>query len=307
LIEIDRRMLVGVVILLIIVPILVAPRSRVEIRQPPTPDRVATAVISALQSENEDLGTQIAQVDPGRRPLSLGSDSETIRRKMQLSPTSWRTIRARGIEINLAFEAETTTEIEEVIDQRERRFRVGSGPVDQRNDLLQVSDGTTLLLVNPLTGWVQSTPLPAVAFSPFDAGDTVGSGPKDHALNLVIHSSLNPLIFPVGLSQQGGFYQGLRLEESVGRLALVTRWIPGNALLDSRQLWIDAQTGIVLRMMTFEGIDESAPLEDIALTSLELDVPLPPSLFDLDAIEAEVARSAPTQTDGSPAPDLPTP
>lgn len=290
-VEIDRRILIGALLLLILVPVLIAPRSRIELRQPPTPDLVATALISALQNENEELATQVAQFDPSRRPLTVQSDSETIRRKLQLSFTNWRTISLEGLVLDPTEESEAAIQVDEMIDQPRRRFRVSSGPVDEQSELLQVSDGSTLLLANLNTGLVHSNPLPAAAFTAFDAGDTSGSGPEDHPLNLVIHSPLNALVFPIGLSQQGGFFQGLRTEETAGRLALVTRWMPGDALRDSRRLWIDVQTGVVLRMTIFDGINESRPLEDIVLTRVDYEVPLPPSLFDIDVIRAQVERT----------------
>lgn len=291
-VEIDRRILLGAVLILVLVPILIAPRTQVEVKQPPTPDLLATAVISALQSENDELATQVAQLDPARRPLSMESDSETIRRKLQLSFTNWRTIQLEGLVLNPTEESGSSLRVDELIDQPRRRFRVSSGPVDETTELLQVSDGSTLLLANVNTGLVQSNPLPAAVFSSLDPIDSSNSGPQDHPLNLVIHSPLNEMVLPVGLSQQGGYYQGLRMEEVAGRLALVVRWVPGDALRDSRRLWIDAQTGVVLRSATFGTLGDVSPIEDIVLTSVAFDVPLQPSLFDLESIRADVERMA---------------
>jgi DNA-directed RNA polymerase specialized sigma24 family protein len=123
--------------------------------------------------------------------------------------------------------------------------------------------------------------------------------------SLLPASPLRQMVFPASspwASRQGSF-RGVRNDEQAGREAVVFDWINADGSREAR-LWLDAQTGMILRSQTFGGDDFQTLINESLLTSLELERSQPPPAL---ITGAQLGQPQPISADPAFAALLPTP
>ncbi len=196
----------------------------------------------------------IVTEDPITKPLTMETLPEVIRLKLLFSHTLWQTLWMDGVVIwNPPVGQDGPTQVfrEQVwVDQPAGRFRRLSGSVEGDVSTAWISDGQTILQLDPVSGQSQSYPLPPFAgqvfHPPLEASDTV----TPHPLDGTIGSPFSSLIFPTGLAQREGTFQPVGMEIVAGRLTLVVDWFRTLQERPSRY-WLEVDTAVVLRAQDY--------------------------------------------------------
>jgi DNA-directed RNA polymerase specialized sigma24 family protein len=98
---------------------------------------------------------------------------------------------------------------------------------------------------------------------------------------LLVTPSLRSMVYPASSSwaTQNGSFKALKSEKVAGRETIVADW---STLQGQRQarLWVDASTGLILRLQTFGGPDGQAMLSEGVATEIQYDQSYPPSRLD---------------------------
>ena len=251
----------------------------------PTPDLAGTGTMQALQDQNAPLGTAVASPGPSVQSLSMESSSDAIQQEMLQSASKWKTIwldgtiaegvgGAGGVPEQLAHQ-------QVWIDQSPARFRFLSGPVDGKAQKFKVSDGNSILEMDIPSGGTQMQPMPqgvAGQFVPRLPPGTASPNP----VWAMLGEPLAQLAFPSDLAQNVGTFEPLAMERVAGRETLVVEWTYIDNHLPSWRLWLDVQTGVILKMQDFgKGGGDQVQSEDV-VTKVQYDIPaLPDALFSV--------------------------
>ncbi len=128
--------------------------------------------------------------------------------------------------------------------------------------------------------------------------------------SLVPDGPLRQMVFPASspwATRQGSF-RGIKTEQQAGRETIVYDWINADGDREAR-LWLDNQTGIILRSQIFTGDDNQTLIDESLITTLELERGQPPPALITGArldhagpVSADPAFAAlqPTPTPASP-------
>ncbi len=252
----------------------------VTVYQTPTADISAQSTVSALQQENAALSTAVATLDPISQPLTLTSTSEQIRQKMLRSATFWKTIWLDGTLSNIT--SGVTTREQVWLDQPGARFRLVSGPQNGEAAFLKVSDGATILEFDLNTGSRQTSTLAPGVAGQFVPQYTPGMA-SPNPLGGQIGSSLAWMAFSSDYAQNEGTFTPLRMEQWIGREALVVDWSYAGNPLPSWRIWLDADTGIMLKRQEFGKSGGETLQAEYVVNQLAFDPPnLPDDLFNVN-------------------------
>lgn len=195
---------------------------------------------------------------------------------MLFSHARWQSLWADVIVTNyLGDEAHT------VIDQIRTQIwlqqpasgRVLSGPANGTPERMWVSDGLAMqedggeiLNVGPVTLGDFSPPFAVDSVTPHPYGGMMGTMTAD-------------FILPTGLGQRSGEYRLVGRESWAGRDTLVTEYYryPNDPVLE--RLWVDADTGVILRYASF-GKPGGGPLSiELQVQAIQYDLPISPEFF----------------------------
>jgi hypothetical protein len=215
----------------------------VSVYQTPTPDAAPQATMVALQQQNAALATAVVTLAPGARPLGPDSSSDDIKQKMLHSAENWSVIWADGFLMNMG----QLTHEQVWVDQRAARFRMLSGPQDGSAELFKVSDEQNMLEFDLKTGQRQVSGLPDGVAGQFVPPETPGTA-YPNPIGSQLGSRLAGMVFSADYAQNEGSYKILRTEQLVGRETLVVEWTYIQNTLPSWRLWLDVNTGIILKM-----------------------------------------------------------
>jgi len=197
--------------------------------------------------------------------LSARTDSETIRQRLVESAGLWRTLWLQA----------------EALDYGPAGY-VGP-PVGYRLQGWVQQPGQSLELAGSLDGQINRVNL-------------VEGGRKYHSLGgatplyveawqegdpLLQDETLNRLAFPsIGpWMQPGGTFVAVESDTTADRRTLVADWYHPNGERVYR-LWLDARTGVLLRVQHYGGGDGLTLLGDVLVTAASFDAVLPEALFD---------------------------
>jgi len=259
----------------------------ISLERTPTPDLGMTATIDALQ-------TQVSALDLLNSPLTLGSDPETIRRKMLYSHNLWQQV---WVDAKLtSYDMDGITFLQSNhhqvwVDQPTGRFRLLSAPLDQAAVDCTVSDGQRGLTMNLETGHTESFTAPQIqGFTPPEAvTDTIYTHPLDGTLG----TPLSAALFPAGLAQRGGSYNPISVEVTAGRTAVVVDWQLSDQGGRIDRFWIDADTGIILRWQNFGKSGGELVTVEYVINTINYNVSFPDELFQVPPTSIPVfARDA---------------
>jgi len=255
----------------------------VELERTPTPD-LSTAVVAALEQQNQALNARVATLAAPRDDLlTVESDSESIRRKLLFSASRWSTIWADA-GVNTYPDAgqpeqAQTQRVQLWASQDDGRFRLVWSDSPAQVDGAEVSDGQTVRRLDVSTGQISGETLPAAARQVFIPPEAVGDSVVDHPLARAINSPLADQLFSSLFGQRRGVFTAQTLDVIAGRDALVVDWAPPQGSRVDR-LWVDVQTGVVLRWQNFGKTGGERIEQDIIVNAIQYDAEFPSELFD---------------------------
>jgi hypothetical protein len=194
--------------------------------------------------------------------LTVDSTSDQIQQVMLSSATKWQSLWMDGTVIVYAPDGTFVGSSREQvwIDQAASRFRILSGAVDGSPEMLKACDGAAIIEMNPATGSSQGIPLPDFArvsgyVPPLEEGAA-----HPNPLWGQIGTPLSQLAFSSDFAQNQGTFRSVVIEPVAGREALVVEWTFTANSQPSWKLWLDTQTGVILKMQEY-GKDGSQILQ----------------------------------------------
>lgn len=215
----------------------------------------------------------------GPTPRPLSGDELSIEQLMLKSHTFWSTLEAEGEILSSLTPGATSPTIREHIQvwvRQPAQFRTFVRPAAGGPVRMTVSDGKSIRYD---TGELSELP-PAMSepfIPPPGPSDTITSHPLEGSLG----SPIAALIFPAGLAQRDGEYKVIGKDTLAGRTATIVEWsyIPGQ-LVD--RLWVDEQTGILLRQQNFGKQSSNTPVNEMIITRIVFDPDIPVETFTID-------------------------
>jgi len=265
---------------------------QVSLDRTPTPDLAGTGTVQALQIQNARLGTAVASLGPSVQSLSMESSSDAIQQKMLQSASTWKTIFLDGTITESVGGTggipEQVTHQQVWIDQSTARFRFLSGPVDGNAQRFKVSDGNSILEMDIPSGGTQMQPMPQGVAGQFVPGLTPGMASPNPIWGK-LGEPLAELAFPSDMAQNEGTFKPLSVDRIAGRETLVVEWTYINNQMPSWRVWLDVQTGVILKMQDFgKGGGDQVQSEEV-ITQVQYDIPaLPDDLFSVTPASAPV-------------------
>lgn len=220
-------------------------------------------------------------VTPAGPPLSMDSSSEAIRQKMLYSALNWRSIWLDGIFKDLTVNPTHKAVREQYwIVQSCACFRFLTGPTDGKAETFTASDGKSKMKMNITSGETQTSAMPQGIAGPFvpapgaslpnPIGEQVDAWERNQgagAINMIFSSYWGEVTW--------GNFKPLGLEMVAGRPALQVDFI-GNTTM-----WVDVQTGVILKQQYF-GEGGGSMVGEYIVTKLQYDIPnLPDELFSV--------------------------
>ncbi len=213
-----------------------------------TPDLNTTATVGALQTQNAQLATRIATLNPVSAALTMDSSSEAIRQKMQASSTLWRTIFVDGTITWYPPDGgsgpQQVFHEQDWMDYPNHRFRALVGPAGSPAETFKACDGATLLETDLKTGQSQVRPLPEFARQ-------LPSSPGQDMLWSQIGTPLAEIVLSASYSGTGGLFKPLETETIAGRQTLVVDWTREGNSQHSFRAWVDVEMGVILKFQEF--------------------------------------------------------
>lgn len=209
------------------------------------------------------------------------ADGQALRQLMLFSHTYWRNLWADGWVVLYAGDGSTdpvqVTHTQLWVEQP-AKARVVSGPQTSPQNLL-VSDGLGYSMDH---GPVQELPFGiGQAFNPPTIlSDTI----QPYPLAGMLGTPLSDMAFPTALAQRGGEFQIIGQEQTAGRTAIVALWSfqPGGPVVD--RMWVDAQTGILLRWINYSKPGGSYIASEKYFSDVVIDMPLPEAAFAVGSL-----------------------
>lgn len=116
---------------------------------------------------------------------------------------------------------------------------------------------------------------------PTSLGDVIGMRSVSHPLRAVMPVPSAEYLYPVGLAQRGGHFELLGTEEIAGRATLYVEWTHSTPNTLRQLLWIDEETGIVLKSKGYVGNELNILYEEFETTSIQVNPSLTPADFDV--------------------------
>jgi hypothetical protein len=214
-------------------------------------------------------------------PSSNLSDGESVRLFMLSSHTRWQSLWADA-QIDDYGTAGSTTPVQsthlQVWIAQPAQFRVLSGPAGGAPTDILVSDGNNL---RQQGGTI--SPLPPSVREPFSPPTTLSDTVYPHPLGGMLGTPLGDLLYPAGLAQRQGTYQVIGHDMAAGREAVLLDWsyTPG-AVAD--RLWVDAETGVLLRMQNFGKGGQQGLQTDYSINQIIFNESFPVSVFLVNSL-----------------------
>jgi hypothetical protein len=245
-----------------------------------------TLEVSIYRTPSPDPLVAAPTLTPAQSPLSMDSSSETIRQKMLHSALNWRSIWLDGIvTTNLANPPEIVHQ-QVWIDPLQARFRFLSGPAGGDATNFKVSDGISILAMDIASGQTQMSAMPdgtAGQFVPELVPDSASPNPLWGQMG----ERLAGMAFPSDYAQNQGVFKPFGIELVAERQALAVEWTYIKNTHPSWRMWLDVQTGVILKMQDFGKGGGDTVENEYLVTQVLYDLPdLPAELFSVNPAQA---------------------
>lgn len=217
----------------------------------------ANSLLSSWRFDNSQ--SELSNPQPPT-PLTLDSDSETIRQRMLQSTSLWQSLWADAL-VTTESKGEKHVEREQVWVNLPDQSRWLSGLEGTQPSLLQITSGADMVLITAEGDRFESTTTrPQIA-------------------------DLETLIFPGDFARGAGTFKVVREETAAARPALVVEWHNPEDRVEHR-LWLDTETGIILRWQNLfpeppDGSGKSEPSE-IQIVKITYNPSFSDELFSLN-------------------------
>lgn len=224
-------------------------------------------------------------------PLDEASDPESIRQRMLLSHTTWRTL---WLEAHLVEYPPQGSDLlvslrrAQIWIRQPAQALVIIGPEAGAADYLWASDGFRFVEIDAR----QATParlegeLPPFVRAPYDPPRVLSDTVTMHPLAGSIGAPAIELAFPAALAQRIGDYRVAGLDTVAGRAALIVDWTAPTGLIANR-FRVDALTGLLLRDQALGKTGGGEVVQsDHTVLAVRYDPALPEGFFDLAAFDA---------------------
>jgi hypothetical protein len=208
--------------------------------------------------------------------LSMNSSSEEIRNAMLQSANQWNTIWMDGLVTWYpadGSEAPPQVYHEQVwIELSTPRFRTLLGSGEGEAEQLTASDGNSILRIDLKTGQSESTSLPTFAKeAPADS--------TPHMLWGQIGTPISEIALSSNYATDQGTYEPMGMEIIAGRETLIVEWTRTGTELPQWRLWLDTETGVILKMKEFGKGGGEEVLGERVISQVIYDQPFADSLF----------------------------
>ena len=180
--------------------------------------------------------------------LSMDSSSEEIRNAMLQSATKWNTLWMDGLVTWYPADgSDTPPQVyhEQVwIERSTPRFRTLLGSGEGEAAQFTASDGNLILRMDLKTGRSESTSLPTFAKeAPADS--------SPHMLWGQIGTPISEIALSSNYAADQGIYEPTGMEIIAERETLIVEWTRTGTELPQWRLWLDTETGVILKLQEF--------------------------------------------------------
>jgi Tol biopolymer transport system component len=180
--------------------------------------------------------------------LSMDSSSDEIRNAMLKSANQWNTIWMDGLVT--WYPADGSDSLPQVyheqvwIEHSTPRFRTLLGLDEGKADQFTASDGISILRMDLKTGRSESTSLPTFAKeAPADS--------TPHMLWGQIGTPISEIALSSNYASDQGVYEPTGMEIIAERETLIVEWTRTGTELPQWRLWLDTETGVILKLQEF--------------------------------------------------------
>ena len=221
------------------------------------------------------------EVTPAPADLKLDSASEEIQRALLESAAQWTTLQMDGTITTYLPDGTTQTFREQVwLEPLKSRFKVEvNGITDPAQHGLKLIDGVNLYDANLSLAQVQIAPVPDFIRVGQYIPPLVPGQVNTNPIWAQLGTPLSQLAFASDFSQNGGIFKPLAVENIAGREALVVEWIYDANSLPSLKMWVDTQTGILLKLQEFTKGNSSQLAGERVVDHISFDVTFDETLF----------------------------
>jgi hypothetical protein len=248
--------------------------------QTSTPTNPPSVVSLSSPTPAVDAATQpVSAANPIQPPADL-PDGKSLQQLMLYSHENWNTIFVEATGRWYSGDAANSLNIEErhqVWIRRPFHMLAFSGPVLGAPGALYVSDGGAYRLPG-----ASPEIFPEYITNPPPAPAVDAEGIPAQPPETFIPNPLLELIYPIGLSARPGEYTPIGAAVIANRPAYILEWTPAFASQRLNRFWLDAQTGLILRLESYTKPDGRYLTQEIEVTSIAYDIELPEELFSLD-------------------------
>lgn len=227
--------------------------------------------------------------------LKLDSTAGQIQRALRESASKWTTLQMDGSIAWYLPDGSTQVSKEQVwLDPLKSRFKAEvTGVTDLNQNILKLIDGKNVYDVNLGAGQAQIFSFPDSARVGQYVPPLVDGESYPNPIWGQIGTPLSLLAFASDFSQSKGTFKPVVIETIAGRETLVTEWTYIDHSAFSLKLWIDTQTGILLKLQEYSK-DGSGKLEgERVIEHITFDVTFDDALFTLpDQITLDASQNA---------------
>ncbi len=227
---------------------------------------IVTQIVQVPVKPVEEKPSPAPVITP--EPLNVDSSTETIRQRMVASEQGWNTLWAEGLVFQygpLGYIGPPSIRRDQVWVSQPQYSLVLTGQVDGEVDHAWFSQSGKVYDVDLETG------RPIL----YDY----------HGEQIPVYSRLEDLIFPTKFAMEAADFNVLGTEMVSRREALKLDWIAVDGTRPYR-IWVDRQTGLLLRILFYESDPEIVTLE-VMLTNLEINPDFPKHTFDRQKLSLE--------------------
>ncbi|MBK7317209.1 hypothetical protein [Candidatus Villigracilis affinis] len=225
------------------------------------------------------------EITPAPANLDINSTSEQIQRALWESASKWTTLQMDGSVTWYLPDGSTQLVREQVwMDPIRSRFKAEvTGVTNTSQKVLKLIDGTNIYDADLTLGQVQTFPIPDFIRVGQYIPPLVEGEAHPNPIWGQLGTPLSLLAFASDFSQNGGVFKPISIETIAGREALVVEWTYSGNVFSSLKMWVDAQTGILLKLQEFNK-NGSGQLEgERVVEHISFDVTFDDSVFILPA------------------------
>jgi Tol biopolymer transport system component len=193
------------------------------------------------------------EITPAPANLDINSTSEQIQRALWESASKWTTLQMDGSVTWYLPDGSTQLVREQVwMDPIRSRFKTEvTGVTNTSQKVLKLIDGTNIYDADLTLGQVQTFPIPDFIRVGQYIPPLVEGEAHPNPIWGQLGTPLSLLAFASDFSQNGGVFKPISIETIAGREALVVEWTYSGNVFSSLKMWVDAQTGILLKLQEF--------------------------------------------------------